>query len=263
MSSDGQEEIIDQVSAIMSMKANRVVIAANEKHFNNILSHYLFAILAYHTMTRQIPWGEIISSTSSWMIWTPMGCAVSWIFVDVLTYFVHMFLDSPSYMKWIAEPMQRTNKGRFALVDDHHRLTLNYSYMNNVELVSIIYPVSLPVLGCMFAYHTWINQHIIVTSPFYVGFYVSTTFLSLIVGYAHKWAHERNHGLIDARSLVGRLQDMGVLLDAEAHRRHHVNATAVQQSNAQQPGHYSLLNGIAQRILDPLFQCLRCFRCFQ
>lgn len=75
----------------------------------------------------------------------------------------------------------------------------------------------------------------------------------LLTGYSHKWAHERNHGIIgpdsnpNRGSWIARLQDWGLLLSADDHRKHHeVKCDADRR-------HFSLFNGFVQNWIEPLW----------
>ena len=177
-----------------------------------------------------------------------LGACVGWLLADVISYIVHLFIDSQFYDKKVyGKAVEKDRK--YNVVDEHHKFTLNYSYMNGVELTACTYPFVLPILTVLSAMHLLVAPALL-RSPMYVGFYASLTVFGIIGASAHKWAHERNHGLY-VHPVVKFMQDCGVLLGPEAHKGHHT------VTDAWKGRRYSLSTGASQVVLDPVLAYCR------
>ena len=69
-------------------------------------------------------------------------------------------------------------------------------------------------------------------------------------GYFHKWAHERNHNLLD-NSFITYLQDNNIILNGKEHEKHHIHNDGNDNFY-----YYSLVNGVSHMFIDPLLQKL-------
>jgi hypothetical protein len=227
------------------MLRDRPSIIGNESLFNSVLAHFTVGFVTL-TFVRQADWAGAASDPLRFAA----GGTAAWLLVDVLSYFVHMIIDSETYDRLVCQRALKTGRGQLALIDQHHTFTLNYSYLNSVELVAVTYPAALPVLLPLAVAHSWTAPWLL-GSPAYVGFYAVLSMFSLAAGHAHKWAHERNHGIL-CNPVVARLQDVGVLLGPEAHKKHHATHASFCDRYA-----FSLVTGFAQRLLDPVMRWFR------
>ena len=209
----------------------RIPIIENESIFNNIIVHYMVGFFLLYSLT-QIRF----TRKTSRLRHLALGAFVGWIFVDVVSYLAHVFMHTEKYESLIYDG----NKER-ALIDDHHFYTLNYSYLNNVELIMIVYPVFVPLLFALCVYHFVVNKKAL-QSPLYVGFFLSTCVFGLLSGYFHKWAHERSHHLID-NPVIRFLQDYNIILNNKTHKQHH---------SGNQTSGFGLINGASNVAFDPL-----------
>lgn len=224
---------------VNNMLKNRKTIILNEDIYNHIFLHYITGFLIIFTLI-SVNFTSFNNVKSA--LYFLFGGILGWVFIDIVSYLIHLFIDSDFYTSLI------NSKEEKALVDSHHTYTLNYSYLNNVELIMITYPIYLPILFIMCIYHFLINQKIL-KSPFYVGFFICATLFGLLGGYCHKWAHERNHHILD-NPVVKTLQDYNVILTDKAHKQHHAAADADRYS-------FSLVNGSSQIFLDPLLKSMK------
>jgi len=211
----------------------RLPIIENESIFNNMIVHYMVGFFLLYSLT-QIRFTRKTFSLRHLVL----GGFIGWIFADVVSYLAHLFTHTEKYERLIFDE----NKER-ALFDIHHYYTLNYSYLNNVELIMIVYPVFVPLLFVLCLYHFVVNKKALQT-PLYVGFFVSTCVFGLLGGYFHKWAHERSHHLLN-NSVIRFLQYNHVILNNKAHKQHH--------SGTQTSG-FGLVNGASHGALDSLYQ---------
>lgn len=232
--------IINQIAALNDLCQTRIRIMPMEAFFNHITTHYVLGFLYCYYLLR------MFSSLSFVYPSFYLGVVGGWVFVDVVSYLLHMFIDSDWYDVNIARPVKDCNSDRYALVDDHHNFTLNYSYLNSVEMIAITYCIVIPVILPMLFIQYIVGLYY---SPMWQGYLISTWTCGLMTGYAHRWAHERNHRLLDpSSSIVDRaivvLQDKGVLLSAHGHRQHHI---MVRHGDK---GYFSLLSGLTDNIIS-------------
>ena len=222
-----------QVLALKKMCQGRIRIIDGEQVWNSVYLHYVIGFLYISTLLYISPM-FVISPTFY------IGVFGGWIVADVISFFVHIFIDSYWYEKHVARPRQPDD--RYSLVNEHHSLTLNYSYMNGIELVAITYPAVLPFVLLTSTCH-YILWRGLLLSTLYMGFVMSVTTFGMMTGYTHKWAHERNHKLLTNKCVMF-LQDRGVLLDAATHSRHH------QLANENKKGSFSLFSGFVDKFLN-------------
>lgn len=222
---------------------SRQIIMSGEPYVNNIFVHYFVGfIIIYSLIIAKIQW--IVSSKT--IIMLILGMLSGWFLADILSYAMHFTIDS---VFWKDNITKRDSDG-YAVVDGHHDFTLNYSYMNNVELVSLSYPLVIPMLIMFSILHFYLYPNLLTSSPFYITLFTSFCICGLISGHSHKWAHERTHNLVNNKVIM-KLQDMNILLNNDNHRKHHDEDDNMKRYN------YSLSNGSAERVIDPLLQQCR------
>jgi hypothetical protein len=226
----------DQCYKLNAMLKNRKTIILNENIYNNIILHFITGFLIIFTIIN-IKFSKFIKTFN--ILYFLFGGFLGWLLIDMMSYFIHLFIDSDYYASIIKSKQDK------ALVDSHHTFTLNYSYLNNVELIMITYPIFLPLLFTLCIYHFIINKSALLSSS-YVGFFISSCLFGLMGGYCHKWAHERNHNLLN-NSFIKTLQDYNIILTDKAHKQHH----SADDSNRY---NFSLVNGSTQIFLDPLIR---------
>lgn len=192
-------------------------------YMNNPILHFWIGYTSFKFLER--------SNINMFEVHTYCGIVAGWVMTDVLSYFLHMFIDSKFYDRYVANP---SSQQEYALVDQHHTFPGNYSLMNANELVYMTYPMAVPILTCLFFYEH-MQVHL---SSFYVGFKLVLTILGLSTGYTHKWAHERV-----TNPFIKFLQNTNIILNAKHHRPHHIYHCS----------HYSLVNGSSQPLLDIFF----------
>jgi hypothetical protein len=228
-----------QCNELNTMLQSRKTIILNENIYNNVFLHFItgfFIIFTLININTTIIYKKLIN-----IFYLLFGGFLGWVFSDTISYFVHLFIDSDYYTSLISNVKDK------ALVDSHHTYTLNYSYLNNIELIMITYPIFLPILFVLCIYHFIINKSAL-KSPFYIGFFIFSCLLGLMGGYCHKWAHERNHNLLN-NSFIKFLQDYNIILTDKAHKLHH----GADDENRYS---FSLVNGSSQIVLDPLLKSL-------
>jgi hypothetical protein len=232
-----------QCDTLNKMIRARPVIFMYESFFNNVLVHYAVGFAILYFLVR-VGWRALFAKRTlllaSLLLMT--GAVLGWLATDAMSYALHLFIDSPHYRRLVSK--QERHNARPVVVGQHHEFPLNYSYMSSTELVAVAYPVFLPALAVCSLLHVGLLRGLL-SSPAYVGFFTSMTVFSLVGSYAHRWAHERNHGLLKD-PIVRALQDAGVLLHPKAHSVHH----EAEDDDART--HYSLVSGAAQVALDPV-----------
>ena len=201
-----------------------------EPYFNHMVVHYM---LGYYIVNYiiNVEWHAMLTSSSTYF-----GALLGWICADIVSYFIHLFIDSKLYNRLIT----KNNKPIDTIVDTHHATPTNYSWLTDAELVSITYPPLMPVLLYMIWLEYSMTYPTVVLHPMYVGFKVSLITFTLLAGYIHKWVHERQ-ARMRLPWLVCKLQDARVILHPLDHRIHH------QTFDCQ----FSLVNGISQFFFDP------------
>lgn len=169
-----------------------------------------------------------------------LGTGVAWVAADAISYGIHVFIDSEFYDRNVARPKKSEDGAVYAVIDEHHTKPMNYSTLTDRELVYVTYPAVLVIMLLFLALDT---VACVAVSSFYSSAYVSLRFWlpaqGLLTNHAHKWAHERAHGL-PIPWTVARLQDARLLLGPAAHQPHHKTLKS----------HYSLYNGVTQLLLD-------------
>ncbi len=231
-----------QCDATNAELKKRRVIFVNEHIFNSVAAHYWAGFITI-TFVLRAHWSRLPRGAASALA----GAITGWFLADVISYIVHMFIDSQLYDRHVHGKAQ-DNKA-YTVVDEHHKYTLNYSYMNGLELTACTYPFVLPILTACSALHFLLFPRLL-RSPMYVAFYASLTTFAIIGASAHKWAHERNHHLY-VHPIVRFLQDCGVLLGPNAHSGHHT------VTDAWKGRQYSLSTGASQAVLDPILTYCR------
>lgn len=224
---------------------NRQLAISGEPFINNILLHYIVGYILISTLCsfRYKLMYKFFKSNRLELLWFIVGLFFGWLAADVLSYFLHLLIDSPF---WRDHVTKRDRQG-YAIVDGHHEFTLNYSTMNNVELVSICYPIFVPVFAILVV--VMFMKPVVMQSPMYFGFFIGLVLISLLGGFAHKWAHEQNHGILNNR-FIKFLQDIHVLLHPSSHKAHHSVDELLERYN------FSLTTGAAEVMLDPILkQC--------
>lgn len=164
------------------------------------------------------------------------GLFVGWVLIDAMIYFIHMFIDSKFYDQYFA----KNEKQEYAIIDQHHTFTMNYSLLTANELIYMTYPVFIPIVTCFHICEVLYGVDGL--SAFYRGARLTFSMLGLLGGYTHKWAHERTCHRIHNKFICW-LQDAGVILNPRHHRPHHTTHTS----------HYALINGFTQPLLDIFF----------
>lgn len=229
---------------INELKKNRPVIISFEGLFNNILVHYLIGymlIKSVYQTTLTVYIGGIVS-----VCYLMTGCLSGWLLADFMSYFLHFVIDSETWTKTIT----KGHKIGYSLVDLHHEHSLNYSYLNNVELVAITYPIVIPTMCIFCVFHNCIHHDVFQTSVFYATFYMSTICIGLMTGFIHKWAHERTHRAINNK-LIFTLQNYGILLHPLIHQKHHNAPSDYERTN------FSLVSGVSDYVMDPVIKWWR------
>lgn len=165
------------------------------------------------------------------------GAFLGWALADVISYGIHMFIDSPFFDRVLAKrTADGINGGTYAIIDEHHTKPMNYSQLTDTELVFITYTAAIPaILGLRVADVWWLDAQ----NHLYVSFRFFLIASALIMNHAHKWAHERAHGS-DLNVVIRKLQDWNILLNPAHHQPHHKTLSS----------HYSLYNGFTQLFLD-------------
>jgi hypothetical protein len=225
-----------QVVHANALLSRRPVIISFEGVFNNVLLHFLVGFLLFQSV------GALLRHDFPRALPLAGGATAGWALADAISYFLHMAIDSETWTRVIT----KGHVHGYALVDLHHDFTMNYSYMNGVELVAVTYPATVPLLLGFCYLHTRAFPTLLATSPFYRALFASCMGFGMMAGFAHKWAHERNHGVLKSGTFVALLQDAGVLLHPASHRKHH--AATDDRSRLD----FSLVSGVAGRLLDPL-----------
>jgi len=220
-----------------SAVANRTEASIYDKYCNVTFIHY---IIGYNIIQWLLTIGKTIGKTISMPMgiesstYLFMGCSASFVFVDALSYFVHMFIDSDFYDRYL------TKNNKVTIVDVHHKFPLNYSYLSDTELVSICYPFLIPFLFVTFMME-WYNLNC-VNTYFYMGFKMVFLFYSYFGAWSHRLVHERMCKM-NLPFYVKWAQDMRLILHPNQHRKHHHTFDC----------QYSLLNGSFQLVEE----CLR------
>lgn len=225
-----------QCHNLNKMLKKRKTIIVGESMYNNIFLHYIAGFLIIFTLLN-------IRFKKFNILYLLFGGFLGWIYIDMVSYFIHLFMHSDYYESLL------NDEDKKSIIDTHHINTLNYSYLNNVELVMISYPIFLPTLFVLCVYHFIINKNAL-QSSFYVGFFICICLLGLMSGYFHKWAHERNHNLLD-NSFITYLQDNNIILNGKEHEKHHIHNDGNDNFY-----YYSLVNGVSHMFIDPLLQKL-------
>ncbi len=222
----------------------RQLAVSGERYVNNILIHFVVGFIVIYTLLSfKIKWSLTVFSS----LGLGLGLVAGWVLADVCSYLIHIVIDSPYWMQNITKI--ETGSG-FTVVDGHHDLPLNYSLLNNVELICLSYPAFVPLLLLLSVAHFFYNPLLLTRYPLYLGFFVSFVGFTLLGAYCHKWAHERTHNLLDNK-FICLLQDWHILLNNESHKKHH----AVK--NDRERYSFSLTNGSAEIVLDPLLRLCR------
>ena len=230
-----------QCANLNAMLQKRPLVISGELFFNNILMHYAVGFFLIWTLASiRIP-----PRSDVWMV--VLGGIAGWVVADILSYLIHMLIDSDAWSNLVS----KKDTDGYAIVDGHHQFVLNYSYLTSAELISITYPIVVPVFASLCILHFVIRPGLLARSAWYAAFVVALVVTGLGGGYTHKWAHERNHNLLRDDSIIAFLQDVGIILHPRQHKGHHNDVENGERYS------YSLSSGVAQIILDPILKLCR------
>ena len=207
------------------MLSKRTEASIYDKYCNISFIHYM---IGYAIINWLISLQHIAKINHIYLF---LGSAASFITVDALSYFIHMFIDSDFYDRYL------TKHNKVTIIDVHHKFPLNYSYLSDTELVSICYPILIPFLLTSFILECY--KWDCVNHSAYIGFKMVFLLYCYFGAFAHKWVHERMCNM-KLNYIVKWCQDMRLILHPKQHVKHHHTFDC----------QYSLLNGSFQLIED-------------
>lgn len=214
------------------MYESKRIVSQTDRYLNTAFVHSSLFVLNIYLFVNYTFWLTLINNPPCFIA----GGVTGWVLTDVLSYLVHLIIDSKVYNNLITQGGIIPIK---TIIDLHHEEPLNYSRLTHVELISITFPIMIP-LHILFL----ISEQYTVTA-YALGIRTTTLLFGYMSGYIHKWSHERICGMhIPFYAKI--LQNLRIILHPLAHRKHH------QTFDCQ----YSLVNGIIQPLFDLIKQKL-------
>lgn len=205
--------------------------------FAHPIYHYIVGFYLVSAFNASVPY--LFNPFSPAFCMYFLALVFSWALSDVISYVVHMFIDSEFYDQYLTG-----SDKQYALIDEHHTKPLNYSQLTDIQLCYVSYPMVYMVMAVMYAMDPFMmltqpTHPSLPFNPFYASFRFWIAMHTVLMPHAHKWAHERAHDL-PLPPLIKQLQDWRILLTPQHHQPHHKTLKS----------HYSLYNGFAQLFFD-------------